>query len=210
MSTLFLADLMRDLFGNGAGWFTAPAIIGTIFFLLRLALMGVGGHVGDADIHTDVDVHADVHTGDAAGDHHTDSSEAFKILSVQGIAAFLMGFGWGGLATLRSTDWSWITAMAVAVVCGIAFVWLLGILLKAVYSLQSSGNVSIRDTEGHEGSVYVTIPAKGEGRGRVRVVINNRERIYPAVSDGEQLPRNAQVRIIRANEDNTVTVVALP
>ena len=208
--------MMDLLFGDNMGWFTAPAIIGSLFFLLRLTLMLVGGHLGDADAHADVDVHADV--GDVGGGHagdaidqadHPDSGDAFKLLSVQAIAAFLMGFGWGGLGAYRGTDWGWPVAVIVAIVCGVGMVWILSLLLKAVYDLQSSGNISINSAVGHDGSVYVTVPASGKGRGRVRVVIGNRQRVYNAITEGEELTRNSQVRVVRVNEDNTLTVAAI-
>ncbi|UCD75277.1 MAG: hypothetical protein JSV91_16020, partial [Phycisphaerales bacterium] len=162
--------MMDVLFGDNVGWFTAPAIIGSFFFLLRLTLMLAGGHVGDADADAgmDVDVHADVgadvHGDVGAGDgidqaDHVDSGDAFKLLSVQSIAAFLMGFGWGGLGVCRGTDWGWTVALFVAIACGAGMVWILSLLLKAVYDLQSSGNISIQSAVGHEGSVYVTVPA---------------------------------------------------
>ncbi|UCD76566.1 MAG: hypothetical protein JSV91_06500, partial [Phycisphaerales bacterium] len=62
---------------------------------------------------------------------------------------------------------------------------------------------------GHEGSVYVTVPAAGKGRGRVRVVIGDRQRMYSAISEGGELARNSQVRVVRVNEDNTLTVAAI-
>src|SRR5262245_46747336 len=91
---------MLDLFfSNHAAWFSIPALIGTAFFALRLLLMSVGLH---HDVGMDVG-HGDVHAGDV---HHGDSSEAFKVFSIQSIAAFAMGFGWGGLGAFRGQDWT--------------------------------------------------------------------------------------------------------
>lgn len=208
--------MMELLFGDNMGWFSTPAILGSLFFLFRLALMLIGGDLSDADAHGDVHVgggHGDASGGDAGDgiDHgdHPDSSEAFKLLSIQSIAAFMMGFGWGGFAAFRSnSDWGLGVALVAGLVCGGAMVWLLGVLLKGVYDLQSSGNISISSTIGHQGSVYVTVPAAGKGRGRVRLVIDDRQRIYSAVTDGEELARNTEVRVVRVNEDNTLTVAA--
>ena len=183
------------LFSNHVAWFGVPAVIGSVFFVLRMVLMLVGGDLG----HGGMDAHGvDV--------HHGDSSDAFKLLSVQSIAAFLMGFGWGGLAAHVGADWPWTASTLFAFGCGIGMVWLLAMLLRAMISLQSSGNVSLDDAVGVEADVYVTVPAEGHGRGQVRVVINNRQRICNAVTQGEALPSRSRVRIINVNKDNTVTV----
>jgi hypothetical protein len=54
--------------------------------------------------------------------------------------------------------------------------------------------------------VYNAIPEQGQGRGMVRVVIDNRMRFYHAVSDGVAIPSRTAVRITAVNDDNTVTV----
>ena len=55
---------MDFLFGHGAAWFGIPAVVGTFFFLLRLALMLAGGD-SDVDADVDVDIDADVDAHDA-------------------------------------------------------------------------------------------------------------------------------------------------
>ena len=85
-------------------------------------------------------------------------------------------------------------------------VWFLAKLLTAMYGLQSSGNVPIYQTLEAEGTVYAKIPAKGLGTGRVRVLIDDRQRFYKAITEGEALPRSEKVRVVSINEDNSVTV----
>lgn len=186
---------MTDLlFQGGAAWFSVPALIGTLIFLLRIALMLVGG---DAD--TDLDF-GDADVGDG------DSSGAFEILSVQSIAAFAMGFGWGGLASLKGTGFGWPMSVLIGCAIGVGMVWLLAILLKGIHDLQSSGNISIDSTMGLEGEAYTNIPARGEGRGRVKLVVHDRQRMFGAVSDGDALPSRTRVVVTRVNSDNTITV----
>lgn len=179
------------LVANGAGWFTVTAAVGTIFFAARLVLMLVAG---DGGLDIDVD------------DVHADPGDAFKVLSVQSIAAFLMGFGWAGLAGLNGFGWEWTSSMLFGVLCGAGMVWLLGILLKGVHDLQSSGNINMNRAIGVEGQVYASVPANGEGRGQVQIVVDGRQRIYNAVSEGEALASQTRVRVIRVNEDRTLTV----
>lgn len=209
---------MLDLFfSNNAGWFALPAFVGTFFFVLRLVLLTVGA-VGDADVDADAvggdfdvggDVELDMDGADVPhpGDH-VDPGDAFRIVSVQTIAAFLMGFGWAGLGAYRGSNLEWPLSLAIAAAGGVGMVWLLMLLLKFIYSLQSSGNVDLRDALGAEGVVYVTIPGDGR-RGQARIVIDGRQRIFNVVSEGGEIETKRRVRVVRINRDRTLTVRAL-
>lgn len=196
---------MKELFfGGHATWFTVPALIGTAFFLARVLMMFVGG-VADVDLDGDVDVDL----ADADLDH-PDSTEAFKFLSVQSILAFAMGFGWAGLGAHKGSAIENLgLVLLIATAGGVGMVWLLSLLLKAVGDLQSSGNVSIQAALGLEGTIYASVPAKGQGKGRIRLVMDERQRMYSAVTEGEELATNTRVRVTRVNSDNTVTVAAV-
>ncbi len=196
--------MLGDLFQQEALFFTIQAVLGTTVFLIWLGLMAIGGFadgVDGVDVDADVDLGTDVEGGD--------STQAFELLSVQSIAAFLMGFGWGGVGGLLGFDWSFPMSMLTGAAFGVGLVWLLGLLMKAMYDLQSSGNIRIQDAVGAQGRVYTNVPAKGDGRGQVRVVVNQRARIYNAVSDGDAIVTNSDVRIVRVNEDHTLTVTSV-
>src|ERR1043165_1187826 len=117
-----------------------------------------------------------------------------------------MGFGWVALGAYRGTGFHWAPSVVLGIAGGVAMVWLLGLTLKGMHDLQSSGNVDVRNAIGQEADVYLTVPSRGEGRGQVRVTVQDRQRIYNAVTDGEALPTSARVRITRVNDDNTLTV----
>jgi membrane protein implicated in regulation of membrane protease activity len=193
-------------FGDNAAWFTVPGIVGTAFFLLRIVMMLVGAGAHDLG----VEVHGDLHVGDAHGGGlqgdaaHPDSTDAFQILSTQSIAAFMMGFGWGGLAAFKGSGWHWGAVIVAGTACGAAMVWVLGMLLRGMVDLQSSGNIPLGAALGREGDVYVTVPSGG--RGQVKVTVRDHQRIYNAVTGGEDLPSGTRVRVVQVNDDNTLTV----
>lgn len=195
---------MDILFGGNAALFGVTAVIGTLFFLGRTALMLFGG---DADMHHDLGFHAD--TGDLTdGDlgDHPDSSAAFKILSVQAIAAFLMGFGWGGLTAVRGWGMPFVVGIVVGVVAGSGMTWILGKLLGWIVRMQSSGTLPMESALYEQGIVYVTVPERQRGRGVVRVVVDERMQYYPAVTEGPALDTQTAVRITAINDDHTLTV----
>lgn len=192
---------MLDMFfSDHAIWFGVPALLGTALFALKIVLMFIGAdHGGMGDLHDIAGM--DVDTGDSVG--------AFKALSVQGIIAFVMGFGWAGLAAHHSTSWSLPIQMMAALGGGLVTAWVLATAMRGMMEFQSSGNVNIGSTVGLEGTVYVGVPGNGAGRGQVQVVVEGRQRIYNAVSQGGELPTGTRVSVVAANGDNTITVAAI-
>jgi hypothetical protein len=185
-------------FGDNAAWYTIPAMVGTAFFTLRMVLLLLGA-----------DHHTDFHAGDldAVDAHHGDSTHSFQFLSIQSIAAFIMGFGWAGLAGHKGTAWGPVLVNAVAIAGGGGMVWLLAMMLKGMTELQTSGTVALDAAIGREGDVYVSIPGDGR-RGQVRLIVNGRERIYDAITQGQDLPTGSRIRALKANGDNTLTVTS--
>lgn len=187
--------MLDYLFAGHAPWFTVPALIGTGIFIMRMALMLIGGiDDGDIDLHSDVDGQG--------------SDAAFHVLSIQTVSAFIMGFGWGGFAAYKSfaAD-SLVTAVGLGLVVGVGFVWFQMILLKGVHDLQVSGNVNAHDAVGLHGDIYLGVPAMGKGVGRVNVVVKDRLREFNAVTEGAEIPRGTRVKVTKV-EGNTLTVVA--
>ncbi|MBX3362180.1 MAG: NfeD family protein [Phycisphaeraceae bacterium] len=191
---------MLDMFISGqAAWFGVPAVAGTLIFILKLVLMFVGGETMELD--TDIDSPSD---GALDG---SESTGAFKALSLQSIAAFCMGFGWGGLGVYHGLNAGIMMSIVGAIGGGVLMVWVLAMLLRGLLALQSDGTASMRSAMGVEGDVYVTVPSAGAGRGQVRIVVSGRQRIVNAITEGEALPTSARVRVVKVNGDNTVLVV---
>jgi hypothetical protein len=198
---------MLDMLLSGpAIWFGVPALVGSALFLIRMILMLAGGHHG-VELHAH-DLPADHH---GSIDHHNDENPAlaFRVLSLQTITAFAMGFGWAGLAALNGFHKPMFTSTLMAILGGVAMVWVLMLLLKAVSDLQSSGSIPLDAAVGCEGDVYANVPAKGQGMGQVRVVVSDRMRIYNAQSADEAVPTASKIRVLAVNEDNTLTIIPI-
>jgi hypothetical protein len=208
---------MESLLAPEALWFTAPAAAGTLFFLIRLAMLAFGG-VGDFDGHgggLDGGVGLDhgaagLDHGDASDTtHHGDPGLAAQFLSVQGLTTFLMGFGWTGYAAVAGLGWSRSGAAVIGVVGGVLLVLLLGSLFRSARKLEASGTLDIARAAGTTGEVYANVPARGQGVGQVRVVVDGRERIVNAISAGMPIPTRSRVKVVQVNPDHTLTVQSL-
>lgn len=185
---------MVDIFfGDGAVWFSAIAFAGTAIFVLRLLLMLVG--VGDID-GADIEAVAD---GDPS----------IGLLSLNGIAGILMGFGYGALISYRSLDFGFLPSIGVGVVAGLLLGWVIVMMFQSMKRLESSGTVDATASVGNTATVYTAIPDDPNERGRVRVVINGRMRFYPARSESGAFARGAQVRVSAMDADRTILVESI-
>lgn len=184
-----MSSLQELFFSGPAPWFTVPALVGTGGYLLRLLFDGV-----------DDDGGAEIGDGASVGD------VTATALSVQGLLAFLMGFGWGGLACLRALEWSGPASVGGGVGTGLVFIAMTVLVLRVARRLQSSGNISLGRLVGSEAEVYTAIPAAGKGLGRVRTVVDERERFVSATTSGEAIGARTRVVIEKVNGDNSVSV----
>lgn len=185
---------MIDIFfGDNAIWFSAVALAGTGIFALRLLLMIVG--IGDVD-GGDVELAAD---GDTS----------LGLLSLNGMAGIMMGFGYGALISYRSFEWGFLPSIGVGVVSGIGVGSIIVMIFRSMSRLESSGTVDATGAVGNSAAVYTAIPENPNERGRVRVIIDGRMRYYPARSESGSYPRGAQVRIKAMDDDRTVVVESM-
>lgn len=183
--------------------FALCAIAGGTLFIFRLILMFMG-HVGDTDVdgHVDFDGMHDVGGVDVDGGHDfaghdaSDSDVSFKLLSLQGITAFLMMFGLVGWAMMSQGDYHPMIPIIAGTAAGLATFWVMGKIFQFAISMQSSGTLKLQNAVGQEGSVYLTI--KPNESGKVQVAVQNRMMILDAVAEGSQEIKTGQaVRVVK-------------
>ncbi len=181
--------MLNVLFGESALWFTAPALFATGFLFIQLVMGEIGG---------DFDIDIDNPSADARG------------LSLQTVSAFLVGFGWLGLAAYRLFDVGFGGAALIGSAAGFAVAYLMIRVTRSLLKLQSDANVSLSETVGLQGSVTVTIPPAGAGAGRVSVVINESQHELPATqTSATPIITHTHVRITTA-DDATGAVTVEP
>jgi membrane protein implicated in regulation of membrane protease activity len=198
------------------------------FVLTLMGMDGDGGHAGhaaDAGFDGALDggnFHGDMHGGDfhgdasvdghdIAGDHHTsmstaaggeyqhwDSSWLFGVLSFRTLIAAAAFFGVAGKAA-SSAGMSEGSALVIALGAGVAAMYGMYWLMRAIAGLTSSGNQRITNALGRRAPVYIPIPADRKGAGQVQLSMHNRIGEFQAVTDEPQ----------RLKTGETVEVVAV-
>ena len=83
---------------------------------------------------------------------------------------------------------------------------LLAKLMQMAMKLQYSG-ANIRNAVGKQGTVYLIIPPKGKGKGKVSVVVQERLREFDAVTESkEDIPTGSQIIVKDVVHPNTLVV----
>ncbi|MBK8576299.1 MAG: hypothetical protein IPN90_11705 [Elusimicrobia bacterium] len=186
------------------------ALVGTFFFLFRLAAMVVGGFGGDDGALDHVSDGGDTADGGTSHSHALNATDAaFKLVSLQSLTGFFMTFGWAGLAGQKQFGMGTTFSFLVALVSGAVAMFLTAYLFKLMGKLNSAGDVfSMEKTLNLSGSVYARIPA--EGRGQVRLSVNNATRFVEAISeDRVDLDSFSDVTVVRIVDGTTVSVKKL-
>jgi hypothetical protein len=120
-----------------------------------------------------------------------------------------MGTGWMGLAA--RIDWQ--LSRPVAAFLSISFGTVMMVLASGMMYLTRRLNrevtYDVRTAVGRTARVYMTIPPKDGGHGKVQVSVSGRLMTLDAVSGGPELAAFADVRVIDARDDHTLIVEPL-
>jgi len=187
------------------------AIVGGTIFLcqLTLSLLGIGGEhdfsAGDHDIGHDFG-HGD-HGGQ--GEHADHNTVFMHMFSLRAIVAFVTFFGLTGMA-VNKNEMVPLLAVAISLAGGLAAMFAVGCMMSFLYKLHADGTVRIEQALGKTGTVYLTIPPKMGGPGKVTLNVQDRTMEYLAVTASGELPMGAKVVVVDIVSSDTVAVTAVP
>jgi hypothetical protein len=206
--------------------FTLAVLIGgtVLAFQFVLMLLGLGHHGTDLSGAHHVDVSGgDISGGDHIGGdvsghdsawHHDATTDAphsaaswfYEIISIRTLSAAVTFFGLAG-KTAVAYGYSPGGSFVLAAVAGLAAMYIVYWLFKQVYKLQHTGTENIRNAIGAPAIVYVPIPGKRAGAGKVTFRLQNRSVEYQAVTEEEnRLATGEKVVIVAIVNSDTVRV----
>jgi hypothetical protein len=178
------------------------AVGGTILVLQTLLLLfGAGDH--DTDVH--VDEGSIGHSG--SGEEHA-QDVGFGLLSVRTISAFLTFFGLAGWYGVGA-GWAPLVTVLVALAAGFAMLFAVAFLLHAQKKLASSGTVDLAGAVGHAARVYLRIPERNSGKGKITLLLQGRTVELSAFTNGASIATGSEVRVVRQVTGDTFEVEPL-
>lgn len=163
----------------------------SMFFILIsvLTLFGIG--VDDAEFDFDTS------TGS------TDSP--LKLLSLRNLINFLLGFSWTGVSFYNTIPNRFVL-IVFSIFVGLLFVYVFFRLMKFIVQLSADHSFSKSDVVGKTGEVYLNIPEKETGTGKVLISFRGSVRELEAITKGDAIPTGSTVQVDEINKDNLLIV----
>ena len=176
------------------------AVPSTLILVLQLLLTMFGGH-GDAGIEVsdtsglDMDVASEVNL-DLNGNGIPDYLETpgaladgsnpadfgnLRFLTLQTIVTFLASFSWVSIIFVTS-GFGVMLSVGIGVGCGLLMMTIVAKMVQASRKLAENGAINLRNAIGENATVYVTVPPKNEGVGKITMKLSGRFGEFDAVS----------------------------
>ncbi len=178
---------------------------------------GAAGDLHSGEMHTG-DTHpagsdsADTHAADGhAAPHHPvpasthDATWIFGIITFRTVTAAITFFGLTGLAA-NSAQIVPRQTFALALGAGGAAMLLVHQMMQLLFKLRSDGTARIEGALGRQGTVYLRVPARGQGVGKVTIDLQGRSMEYLAISQGPSFATGAKIVVTRIASSDTVEV----
>lgn len=166
----------------------------SVFLILQIITLLFG--IGDSG-EVDVDL-----SGDGEIDVTVDVSDGFTLFTLRGLVAFFAIGGWTGYA-LAPVGNGW--AIAGSLVAGSLALVAIALIMKGIMRLRSSGNIDNKRAIGMTADVYLSIPAKGNGAGKINLTLEERFVELNAIQEGSApIPTGSQVKVTGISGDTLI------
>lgn len=184
----------------------AIAVPASVVFLAQM-VMTFAGMDGDG---IDADFSGDLHTdGGAHGGHHGDHDVApFQVFTLRNFINFFLGFSWTGIALAPVIN-SKLVVIFCSVLSGTALVAVTMFIFYSLSKATQSGNINMKNALDKSGQVYLTIPARRGGVGKVQMQVQGNLRDFEAVTEGDTIPTGQSVKVVSVGENNILVVTKI-
>lgn len=175
-------------------WFIA--IIFSVLFFIQFVLLVIGFESEGGD---GLD-----HGGDSDNFEHE-----FSALSIRSIIAFFTFFGWTGVLIMGNQLSVWLSVL-LATLAGLAAMFIVAYLMYKFAQLEQSGTLNLYHALDQPGEVYLTIPARQGGFGKVTLMIDGRAREMDAMTNGDTIKTGEKIKVTEILNGNALMVESLP
>lgn len=171
-------------------WFVA--IPTTLIFLIQTIMTFVGVDASDG-LHADFD--ADFDGTDAP----------FQLFSLRNLINFLLGFSWTGISFYDTIQNSF-SLIFLSFIVGLLFVFLFFMIIKQIQKLAEDNSFNLENTLNKSAEVYLTIPEKKSGKGKIMISVNGAFHELDAMTENDKIPSNTIVKVVKIENNNILIV----
>jgi hypothetical protein len=172
-------------------WVIALLFSGLFVIMFGLSFLGISESDG-------VDLEHD--TGH---DFHVDKD--FSAFSIRSIIAFFTFFGWTGVYLL-SQGYGIALTVLISACSGTAAMFVVAYMIYQFAQMEKSGTMNPVNALNGTGEVYLTIPQKLEGKGKIHLVVDGSLHEFEAQTKGDTLKTGSQVRVVELQENDVLLV----
>jgi membrane-bound ClpP family serine protease len=183
----FLAEMEPSL---RALWYIALPT--SLIFLLQTILTIIGSDSGNG-INADFD-------GNLEG-----MDAPFQLFTLRNLINFLLGFSWTGITFYHSIE-NYTLLILLSTGVGLGFVWLFFFIIKQITKLAEDNTFKLEHTLQKSGTVYLTIPGRKQGIGKISISIKGSHKELSAISLSDKIDTGAVVKVVGI-EGGTLLIV---
>lgn len=174
-------------------WYIAIPV--SLFFLIQSVMTFIGADASDG---TEADFDGDLGHSEAP----------FQLFSLRNLINFLLGFSWTGISLYDLIE-SKLILLALAFVVGVSFVALFFLIIRQVQKLAEDNSFRISSTLNKTAEVYLTIPERKKGKGKITLTVNGSYRELDAMTENDRIESGSVVRIVKIEQGSMPIVETL-
>jgi hypothetical protein len=171
-------------------WYVA--IPASLIFIIQTVMTFIGANSSEG---IDTDFDGDVDSADLP----------FHVFSLRNLINFLIGFSWTGISFYNSIPNEFYLIL-IAVFIGIAFVYMFFLIIKQVQKLAEDNSFKIINTLNKTAEVYLPIPEKKSGKGKIMISVNGSFHELDAMTEHDKIASNTLVKVVKIENNNILIV----
>ncbi len=166
------------------------AIGASAFFILQsiFTFIGIGDNFElDGDFDAEVDLDVDIADG---------INMTMHLFTIRGIISFFMVFGWTGFILTDSGELGSFVIFIIALATGTLMLFLIALVYYFFEKISQEGNIDIREAIGKQGSVYIPIPNRNDGIGKIQIILGESLKTLDAIAKDKAITTGSQVKVV--------------
>ncbi len=170
--------------------FWSLALVSTVVFLIQMVMTFIG-------------LDSDTEMGSGFDDVEMEGVAGF--FSFRNFVNFLLGYGWGGVLlaeSIKNMLWLQLAALGIGFLLVLIFVF----VLRQVMKLATDKTFRLEEAVGQVADTYLRIPATKSGSGKILVSVRGSIHELEAMTEGDEIPTGAKVRVTKAIGSELVEV----
>lgn len=174
-------------------WYVA--IPTSVIFLIQTIMTFVGADGADG---IDADFDGDLENGDSH----------FQVFSFRNLINFLLGFSWTGISFYHVIHPAFLILLSLAI--GALFIYMFFVIIRKLQKLAEDNSFQYEETLNKTADVYLTIPEKKSGKGKVLISVRGSVRELDAMTEsGTRIATGSVVKIVKIVNENILLVETL-